>query len=150
MSPAYGLTAAPGNDVIHGFMSPPGNGYMSPPSAPPAVDGYISQPGSSCISPRDFHLQHQHQRQHQFQHHFSVETRSPGCAEGGGGALSYRSQGPREPRQVQRDSPVAPLGQATSIEVGGYQWEECYRESDGKKFWRHKVSGAILTEDPYR
>ncbi len=159
MSPVYGhgAAAAPGNDMMHSFMSPAGNGYISPPTAPPAAHEYIfSQPGSVCISPRDeFQQQHQY-RHHHHQHQqidYPVETRSPRSTEGGtGAALSHRSQGPQERLQAgRRGAPTAPFGQGTtSIEVGGYRWEECYRQADGKKFWRHKETGVILTKDPYR
>jgi len=143
ISPTYGHAAAtttPGNDMMHGFM-------------PPAGNGYISQPGSVCISPREFHHQYQHRHLHQqhLQNDYPAETR---YAEGDAGrGVSYRSQPPQNRQQEGRriGARAAPFGQATtSIELGGYRWEECYTQIDGKKFWRHKETGVILTKDPYR
>lgn len=149
--------ASPGATPFDGSMSPagyhPGNsGYMSPPPAmvPPA-NGYMSPAAAGAyMSPNADHRQQHHHHHHQPQHDYPVETRSPCFTRGG------RLVTPQQFQYVQRQQPqgrvgasMAPFG-ATSNTCSGYRWEECYKQIDGKKFWRHKETGVILTKDPYR
>eukprot|EP00752_Nemacystus_decipiens_P013350 g11820.t1 len=120
------------------------NGFMSPPAMMPPANGYMSPAGGAYMSPNAFH-HHQHPQHHQSD--YPVETRSPCFA--GRGALSTPHRYDYAQLHRRGGASVAPFGATRNI-CGGYRWEECYKQSSGKKFWRHKETGVILTKDPYR
>lgn len=124
------------------------NGYMSPSAMMPPTNGYMSPAGSAYMSPNGFNHQRQHNQGQQ--NDYPVETRSPRFTGGEGTPMPYSSE------YVQRQQPqgrggasMAPFG-ASSSTCSGYKWEECYKQNNGKKFWRHKETGVILMKDPYR
>lgn len=53
---------------------------------------------------------------------------------------------------IHRDAAVerVPCRSASLLTVvnSGYRWEECYK-ANGKRFWRHKETGAVSKIDPY-
>lgn len=147
------VDASPVATPFDGSMSPAGyytgdNGYMSPPVMTPPANGYMSQTGGASMSPNGFH-HHQRQQQQQQNDH-PMETRSPRFTGG------ERGDTPHESESTQRQQPQGRGGASTapfcagSNTCSGYKWEECYRRTDGKKFWRHKETGVILKKDPYR
>lgn len=170
------IGASPAATPFNGTMSPAAaaaagfyagnNGYMSPlPAMMPPASGYMSPAGSDYMSPSGFTHPQGHHHHHHYQppqRDYPVETRSP-CPTVGAGRratpyqpeylqLQQRQQQPRQqyPRGSGYGAPVAPFSAGSSSSCTGYRWEECYRQDNGKKFWRHKETGVILTKDPYR
>ncbi|CAM9393168.1 unnamed protein product [Ectocarpus sp. 8 AP-2014] len=154
--PFYGCTAPPAaaDYPVSGYASPPYNGYVSPPvMTPPHVRGYFS-PGTGGVSPPYGHRLDQQQQQPPLplpdQHAYPMENQSP-CFAAGQAWESVPRQ-PRRARRQRRSDASIPPSTATAGGGGGgggYRWDECYKETDGKKFWRHKETGVIITEDPY-
>lgn len=147
----------------NGYMSPPVRGYTAPPSLDDCPNGcmsprsmtlpaggYESHPGSACMSPVGFR---QCRQQEQQRNHHPVATRSPrflghtpGATPQRYGNFDDRQEGRRRGARTASSSSAA----STAFVSAGYRWEECYRQSDGKKFWRHRETGVILKKDPYR
>lgn len=149
--PFYGCTAPPADDhPISRYASPPPyNGYVSPPvMTPPHVRGYFSPGTGGGVSP-PYGYRCEQPSLPPDQNGFPVESQSPCFATG-----RAREALPRQPRRARRqrrsDASVPPsAATAGGGGFGGYRWDECYNETDGKKFWRHKETGIITTEDPY-
>ncbi|CAM9268230.1 unnamed protein product [Hapterophycus canaliculatus] len=125
------------------------NGCISPPVMTSPASGYESHPGNACMSPlSNCHYRQQQEHQHD---HYPVQTRSPCCAGHTPGTLPQPYGGFHHQQEGRRNASLTSSAAATTIAIsGGYRWEECYRQDDGKKFWRHKETGAILKKDPYR
>eukprot|EP00903_Cladosiphon_okamuranus_P015651 g14453.t1 len=156
MTPATGYYAGTNGYMFPPATVPPTNGFMSPPAMISPANDYMSPVGGTHMPPSGLnHHQRLHDQHHQPQNDYPLETRSP-CPTGGGGrrATPYQSDYPQERRQQQTQGPgrgafMAPFGDSSGM-CSGYRWEECYKQIDGKKFWRHKETGVILTKDPYR
>lgn len=156
MTPAERFgTAPPASGSVNGYMTPAGNGgyatpagsgYMSPRTmTPPPANGYMSHPGSCCMSPTGYSRNHHHQQHQQRQQHFPVDTLPPCFAQEGWETAPLQRQ-----RGGQRQAGCDEFTVSSFGAAGGYRWEECYRHTDGKKFWRNRDTGAILKTDPYR
>eukprot|EP00904_Undaria_pinnatifida_P009151 jgi/Undpi1/5366/HiC_scaffold_2.g00647.m1 len=126
-------------------VSPPDGDYLMPlssraypyPAPGQNVGGYVTSSGhmvsarppsyaetSSRFSP--LHRQHGNHHQQHYQHPHQQQ----------------HYQGQHQHQLGRHAYPGVTL-------FNGYRWEECFK-MDGKKFWRHKETGAIVHKDPYR
>lgn len=101
------------------------------------------------MSPLGYRDYRQQEEQHS---HYAVEARSPRfVGHHVPGAPPQQCDSVHHRQGGCRDAAVTSSSASTTVAVyGGYRWEECYRQSDGKKFWRHRETGVILKKDPYR